>query len=138
MCRSQKVWPQNSAVVTWYAVIGFKLKQNANDGCNSCASLTGLVLLYCMFYFTCDRSLSVVAVGCFALQSVRQTVCLATSTPTASTCAANVNSATLLVMTRNRATVSVLNRKYHDVFENIKNIEKYHDIFDMYWILSIF
>jgi len=27
-----------------YAVIGCKLKQNANDGCNSCASLAGLVL----------------------------------------------------------------------------------------------
>jgi len=25
-----------------YAVIGCKLKQNANDGCNSCASLAGL------------------------------------------------------------------------------------------------
>jgi len=39
-----------------YAVTGCKLKQNANEGCNSCASLAGLVL-YCMFYFTCDRSL---------------------------------------------------------------------------------
>jgi len=26
------------------AVIGCKLKQNANEGCNSCASLAGLVL----------------------------------------------------------------------------------------------
>ena len=40
-----------------YAVIGCKLKQNANEGRNSCASLAGLVLFYCMFYFTCDRSL---------------------------------------------------------------------------------
>jgi len=45
---------------TWrYAVIGCKLKQNANEGCNSCASLAGLVLFYCMFYFTCDRSFSI-------------------------------------------------------------------------------
>ena len=28
-----------------YAVIGWKLKQNADDGCNSCASLAGLVLI---------------------------------------------------------------------------------------------
>jgi len=27
-------------------VIGCKLKQNANDGCNSCASLAGLVLSF--------------------------------------------------------------------------------------------
>ena len=27
-----------------YAVIGCKLKQNANEGCNNCASLAGLVL----------------------------------------------------------------------------------------------
>jgi len=27
-----------------YAVIGCKLKENANDGCNSCASLAGLLL----------------------------------------------------------------------------------------------
>jgi len=29
-----------------YAVIGCKLKQNANEGCNSCASLAGLVLRF--------------------------------------------------------------------------------------------
>ena len=29
-----------------YAVIGCKLKQNANEGCNSCASLAGLVLCF--------------------------------------------------------------------------------------------
>jgi len=29
-----------------YAVIGCKLKQNANDGCNSCASLARLVLCF--------------------------------------------------------------------------------------------
>jgi len=28
------------------AVIGSKLKQNANEGCNSCASLAGLVLSF--------------------------------------------------------------------------------------------
>jgi len=28
------------------AVIGCKLKQNANEGCNSCASLAGLVLSF--------------------------------------------------------------------------------------------
>ena len=41
------------------AVIGYKLKQNASEGCNSCGSLAGLVFkVYCMFYFTCDRSFS--------------------------------------------------------------------------------
>jgi len=42
-----------------WAVIGCKLKQNANEGCNSCASLAGSMLSFiaCMFYFTCDRSL---------------------------------------------------------------------------------
>ena len=29
-----------------YAVIGCKLKQNANEGCNSCASLARLVLCF--------------------------------------------------------------------------------------------
>ena len=29
-----------------YAVIGCKLKQNANEGCNSCASLAGVVLCF--------------------------------------------------------------------------------------------
>jgi len=29
-----------------YAVIGCKLKQNANEGCNSCASLAGPVLSF--------------------------------------------------------------------------------------------
>jgi len=28
------------------AGIGYKLKQNANEGCNSCASLAGLVLSF--------------------------------------------------------------------------------------------
>jgi len=39
-----------------YAVIGCKLKQNANEGCNSCASLAGLILSF-IACFTCDRSL---------------------------------------------------------------------------------
>jgi len=30
----------------WYAVIGCKLKQIANEGCSSCASLAGLVLSF--------------------------------------------------------------------------------------------
>jgi len=30
----------------WYAIIGCKLKQNANEGCNSCASVAGLVLCF--------------------------------------------------------------------------------------------
>ena len=30
----------------WYAVIGCKLKQNANEFCNNCASLAGLVLCF--------------------------------------------------------------------------------------------
>ena len=29
-----------------YAVIGCKLKQNANEGCNGCASIAGLVLCF--------------------------------------------------------------------------------------------
>jgi len=29
-----------------YSIIGCKLKQNANEGCNSCASLAGLVLSF--------------------------------------------------------------------------------------------
>jgi len=29
-----------------YTVIGCKLKQNANEGCNSCASVAGLVLSF--------------------------------------------------------------------------------------------
>jgi len=43
-----------------YAVIGCKLKQNADESCNNCASIAGLVLFLfrCMFYFTCDRFLT--------------------------------------------------------------------------------
>jgi len=33
-------------LVTRCAVIGCKLKQNANEGCNSCASLAGLALSF--------------------------------------------------------------------------------------------
>jgi len=33
-----------------YAVIGGKLKQNVNEGCNSCASLAGLVLCFIASY----------------------------------------------------------------------------------------
>ena len=42
-----------------YAVISCKLKQNASEGCNSCARVVQVLqdLFYCMFYFTCDRSL---------------------------------------------------------------------------------
>jgi len=32
-----------------YAVIGCKLKQNANEGCNSCASHAGLVLCFTVY-----------------------------------------------------------------------------------------
>ena len=48
-----------------YAVIGCQLKQNANEGCNSCASLACSIAaacscinfkFYCLFYFTCDCS----------------------------------------------------------------------------------
>jgi len=35
-----------AALISIYAVIGCKLKQNANEGCNSCASLAGLVLCF--------------------------------------------------------------------------------------------
>ena len=41
-----------------YAVIGCKLKQNANEGCNSCARVVHLFYVFGMFYFTCDRSLT--------------------------------------------------------------------------------
>jgi len=34
------------ARLTQLAVISCKLKQNANEGCNSCASLAGLVLCF--------------------------------------------------------------------------------------------
>ena len=37
------------------AVIGCKLKQNANEGCNSCSSLAGVVLSF-IACFICDRS----------------------------------------------------------------------------------
>jgi len=33
-------------MTAYYTVIGCKLKQNANEGCNSCASLAGLVLCF--------------------------------------------------------------------------------------------
>ena len=46
-----------------YAVIGCKLKQNANEVCNSCASLAGLVLCFIAFYFTCDRSFRVTSLA---------------------------------------------------------------------------
>ena len=40
-----------------YDVIGCKLKQNANERCNSCASLAGLVLIFiACFIFTHGRS----------------------------------------------------------------------------------
>jgi len=44
-----------------YAVIGCKLTQNDNEGCNSCATAVQILqdLFHdCMFYFTCDRSLT--------------------------------------------------------------------------------
>jgi len=60
-CFSLQSWTSSPGRYAVIAVIGCKLKQNANEGCNSCASLAGLVLCfiacYCMFYFTCDRSL---------------------------------------------------------------------------------
>jgi len=37
---------RQSCTVRRYAVSGCKLKQNANQGCNSCASLAGLVLSF--------------------------------------------------------------------------------------------
>jgi len=33
-----------------YAVIGCKLKPNANEGCNSCATLAGLVLSFIAYF----------------------------------------------------------------------------------------
>ena len=39
-------------------IIGWKLKQNANEGCDSCASLTGLVLFFNACFITCDHSLT--------------------------------------------------------------------------------
>jgi len=40
------------------------LKQNANEGCNSCASLAGLVLSFtaCFILLVCDRSFSAICV----------------------------------------------------------------------------
>jgi len=35
------------------AVIGCKLKQNANEGCNNCASLAGLVLSFIACFIAC-------------------------------------------------------------------------------------
>ena len=35
------------------AVIGCKLKQNANEGCNSFASLAGLVLSFIVYFIAC-------------------------------------------------------------------------------------
>jgi len=40
----QKTSPAGLAQLLQPMVIGCKLKQNANEGCNSCASLAGLVL----------------------------------------------------------------------------------------------
>ena len=48
-----------------YAVIGCKLKQNANEGCNSCASLAGLVLCFiaCFILLVISPLVSDVRVG---------------------------------------------------------------------------
>ena len=35
------------------AVIGYKLKQNVNEGCNSCASLAGLILSFIACLIAC-------------------------------------------------------------------------------------
>jgi len=35
------------------AVIGCKLIQNANEGCNSCASLAGLILSFIVCFIAC-------------------------------------------------------------------------------------
>jgi len=40
--------PMTASRTGRYAVIGCKLNQNANEGCNSCASLAGLVLSFIM------------------------------------------------------------------------------------------
>jgi len=47
-----KTSPARLAQLLRCAVIGCKLKQNANDGCNSCASFAGFVLSFiaCLFY----------------------------------------------------------------------------------------
>ena len=58
--------------------VGPKLKQNANKGCDSCASLAGLVLkFYCTFYFSCDRSFTFAVrspPSLVAVNEVRRTV----------------------------------------------------------------
>jgi len=41
------------------AVIGCKLKQNANEGCNSCASLAGLVLSFIVCFIACSILLEI-------------------------------------------------------------------------------
>jgi len=37
--KKKLLYPQNKFLATPLAAIGCKLKQNANEGCNSCASL---------------------------------------------------------------------------------------------------
>ena len=51
----------------WCAVIGCKLKQNANEGCNSCASLAGLVLSF----IACFILLVIAPLLSFILHNVR-------------------------------------------------------------------
>jgi len=40
-------------MTAYYAVIVCKLKQYANEGCNSCASLAGLVLCFIVCFIAC-------------------------------------------------------------------------------------
>ena len=53
-----------------YAVISCKLKQNANEGCNSCASLAGLVLCFIACFI-----LLVIAPLTYGIKSLQLGVC---------------------------------------------------------------
>ena len=50
-----------------YAAIGCKLKQNANEGCDSCASLAGLVLCF----IACFILLVIAPLLCMLMASLR-------------------------------------------------------------------
>jgi len=50
---------------TVYAVIGCKLKQNANEGSNSCASVAGLVLCFIAYFILLVIAPLIFSVLCF-------------------------------------------------------------------------
>ena len=62
VCPGRQIPSRRHCVQDWtvYAVIGCKLKQNANEGCNSYSTVVQVLqdLFYCLFYFTCDRPIT--------------------------------------------------------------------------------